>query len=279
MMGQARRKGRDRPAGGLRFSTRLAGRGSGRYAVGAEIRQDRNLAWKDAVLAPEDQRERKREVLLREAAALINKRGFHATSLEDIAVSLGVTKTALYYYFPNKQKLLSACMDRVMTVAFDAIDEAKARGRSGREKLMLALQLYLEQLIGGESCCVIVSEESSMLPEDRVAHQKQRDKYETLIRNLVKEGIKDGSIVPCDPKLVTFTLLGAVHWVPKWFSHDGDWSSAQLSHAMTELFERALSAKPAAGLAKSVSDWPESGAPAEETKPAMRARSTRGQRR
>jgi len=148
------------------------------------------LAWKDAVLAREDQRERKREVLLREAAALINKRGFHATSLEEIAIGLGVTKTALYYYFPNKQKLLSACMDRVMKVAFEAAEEAKARGSTGREKLMLALQLYLEKLIDEMSCCVIVSEESSMLPEDRIAHQKQRDKYDTIIRNLVKEGIK-----------------------------------------------------------------------------------------
>ena len=231
------------------------------------------MAWKDAVLAREDQRERKREVLLREAAALINKRGFHATSLEDIAIGLGVTKTALYYYFPNKQKLLSACMDRVMKVAFEAAEEAKARGSTGREKLMLALQLYLEKLIDEMSCCVIVSEESSMLPEDRIAHQKQRDKYDTIIRNLVKEGIKDGSIVPCDPKLVTFTLLGAVHWVPKWFSHEGDWTSAQLSHAMMELFERALSAKPAAGLAKSVTDFPETAGIEAAPKLASRAKS------
>lgn len=231
------------------------------------------MAWKDAVLAREDQRERKREVLLREAAALINKRGFHATSLEEIAIGLGVTKTALYYYFPNKQKLLSACMDRVMKVAFEAAEEAKARGSTGREKLMLALQLYLEKLIDEMSCCVIVSEESSMLPEDRIAHQKQRDKYDTIIRNLVKEGIKDGSIVPCDPKLVTFTLLGAVHWVPKWFSHEGDWTSAQLSHAMMELFERALSAKPAAGLAKSVTDFPDAAGVEATPKAASRAKS------
>jgi TetR/AcrR family transcriptional regulator len=233
------------------------------------------LAWKNAVLAREDQRERKREVLLREAAALINKRGFHATSLEEIAIGLGVTKTALYYYFPNKQKLLSACMDRVMKVAFEAAEEAKARGATGREKLMLALQLYLEKLIDEMSCCVIVSEESSMPPEDRIAHQKQRDKYDTIIRNLVKEGIKDGSIVPCDPKLVTFTLLGAVHWVPKWFSHEGEWTSAQLSHAMMELFERALSAKPAAGLVRAVADWPDERRSAPEPAKAKAGRTRR----
>jgi len=212
------------------------------------------MAWKNAVLTREEQREMKREVLLREAAAAINRRGFHATSLEDIAASLGVTKAALYYYFPNKQKLLAACMERVMEAAFEGMEEAKAKGANGREKVKLALQLYLQKMIDEMSCCVIVTEESSLLPEDREPHLVERDRYESMLRALIQEGIDDGSIVMCDPKLVTFTLLGAVHWVPKWFSHDGPWSSVQLSKAMTDLMERALSSTPTPALARSVMD-------------------------
>lgn len=214
------------------------------------------MAWKNAVLSRSEQREMKREVLLREAAAAINKRGFHATSLEDIASSLAVSKAALYYYFPNKQKLLAACLERVMQAAFEGMAEAEARGRTGREKVKLALQLYLRKMIDEMSCCVVVTEESSLLPEDRIPHLAERDRYDRRLREMIQEGIDDGSIVPCDPKLVAFTLLGAVHWVPKWFSHSGPWSSAQLSAAMTDLMERALSTKPVSGLATSVTDLP-----------------------
>lgn len=212
------------------------------------------MAWKSVLLTREEQREMKKEVLLREAAVAINKRGFHATSLEDIATSLGVTKAALYYYFPNKQKLLCACLERVMQAAFEGMDEAKARGRNGREKVKLSLQFYLQKMIDEMNCCVMVTEESSLLPADRAIHLAERDRYETMLRELIDEGMRDGSIVTCDPKLVTFSLLGMVHWVPKWFSHKGEWSSTQLAVAMTDLMERALSSEPSSGFVASVAD-------------------------
>ena len=63
-------------------------------------------AWKDAVPVPSAQFDRKREVLLREAAASFNRRGYHGTSLTEIAKKLGVTKAALYTYVPSKEELL-----------------------------------------------------------------------------------------------------------------------------------------------------------------------------
>jgi TetR/AcrR family transcriptional regulator len=214
------------------------------------------MAWKNVVLSRAEQKNLKREALLREAAAAINRKGFHATSLEDIATSLGVSKATLYYYFPNKQKLLAACFEKVMEAAFESLDEAKRTAPNGREKLRMALQLYLRRMIDEMSCCVIVTEEHSMLAEDRVPHVAARDHYEAEIRSLVQEGIADGSIVPCDPKLVTFAVLGAIHWVPKWFSNEGEWTSTQLSTAIMELLERAISARPASRLAERVSALP-----------------------
>ena len=204
----------------------------------------RLMAWKNAVLSREEQKEMKREALLREAAAAFNQRGFHATSLDDIANSLGVTKAALYYYYPNKQKLLAACFDRLMETSFDSLSRATEDGKTGREKVKLALQYYVQSLIDEMSCCVIVLEDNALLPEDHEEHLKLRDRYESQLRGLIREGIEDGSIVPCDPKLVTLTFLGSVHWVPKWFSHGGAWSSAEVAAAMSALLDRALATEP-----------------------------------
>jgi TetR/AcrR family transcriptional regulator len=196
----------------------------------------------------------KREALLREAASAFNRRGFHATSLDELAANLGVSKAALYYYFPNKQKLLLACFERVMEVAFRGLERGKKEGRNGREKLQLALRYYLQEMIDELSCCVVIAEDSSLLPEDRAPHVAMRDRYESALRALVREGVSDGSIAACDPELVVFTLLGAINWVPKWFAQDGEWSSEQIAFAMTELFDRAISSSRVSALAPSVKE-------------------------
>jgi TetR/AcrR family transcriptional regulator len=212
------------------------------------------MAWKGAVLNRAEQHSMKREVLLREAAAAFNRRGYHSTSLDELAAKLGVTKAALYYYFPNKQTLLAACFDSVMQAGFRSVERARAEGRNGREKLHLALRYYLMETIDEMSCCVVLTEQHALSPEDHASHIAERDRYETIMRGFVQEGIADGSIAPCDPKLVMFTLLGAINWVPKWFSQEGEWSSAQLALAMTELLDRAISSTPAPALATSVKD-------------------------
>ena len=209
-------------------------------------------AWRNTVPSRDELYETKREVLLREAAAAFNRHGFHATSLDDIAQNLGLTKAALYHYFPNKQTLLSACFARAMEVAFASLERARSEGGSGRDRLRRTLSYYLEQMIDELSCCVVLLEENALGPADHAALVCQRDVFERGLRGCVQDGIADGSIVPCDPKLAVFAMLGAINWIPKWFRHSGEWSSAALTAALMELFDRMLSTQPAAALARRV---------------------------
>jgi TetR/AcrR family transcriptional regulator len=104
-----------------------------------------------------------------------------------------------------------------------------------------------------------LTEEHALTPADRAQLVEQRDAFERELRNLVKEGIRDGSIVPCDPKLTVFVLLGAVHWVPKWFTLKGAWTDAQVSAAIGELLDRMLSTSPALRLTENVAALPAAG--------------------
>ena len=107
---------------------------------------------------------------------------------------------------------------------------------------------YLQYIIDELSMAVVTMEENTLSPEDRAAVVKARDRFESALRGLVRAGIKDGSIVPCDPKLVILTMLGAVNWVPRWFRHDGAWSNKQLAGAMSEILDRAINTHPARAL-------------------------------
>jgi len=212
-----------------------------------------NMAvWRNAIPSRYELYEAKREALLREAAAAFNRNGFHATSLDDIAHNLGLTKAALYHYFPNKQTLLSACFARAMEVAFLALHHAQTEGVNGRDKLIRCISFYVERMIDELSCCVVLLEENALRPADHALLVAERDRFEQALRALVREGIADGSIIACDPKLVIFAILGSINWIPKWFRHSGDWSSGDLTKSLMELFDRMLSTHPAAALALQV---------------------------
>jgi TetR/AcrR family transcriptional regulator len=198
----------------------------------------------------------KRQEVLREAAASFNFKGYHATSLNEIAASLGVTKAALYHYFPNKNSLLAACFEQAMDVAFASLERGRKEGKNGRDRLVLTISGYVSQLIDELNCCVVLMEEQALEPGDRAKLVRQRDKFERALRALVKEGIEDGSVVPCDPKLAIFVILGAMNWVPKWFKPSGAWKPEQLTVALSQIFERALSSAPAAALSRDVGELP-----------------------
>jgi len=205
-------------------------------------------AWSAIVPSRDELHEAKRGALLREAASAFTRKGFHAASLDDIAQKLGVTKAALYHYFPSKHALLRECFARALEVGFEGLAAAEATGGNAREKLHNALRFYLKEMIDELSCCVVLTEENALLPDDYAELLQQRDRFEIALRDLVRAGIADGSIVPCDPKLAVFTILGAVHWVSKWFNQSGPWSADAVSTALTDLLDRMVSATPVAAL-------------------------------
>ncbi|HQS86413.1 MULTISPECIES: TetR/AcrR family transcriptional regulator [Pseudomonadota] len=199
--------------------------------------------WKDAVPVASAQFDRKREVLLREAAACFNRRGYHGTSLTEIAKKLGVTKAALYTYVPSKEDLLYYCHDAAMDSALESLHKAASAG-TGLQRLTLTLRHYLEMMLGAEGGYVVLLEENAMKPEHMRAIVKRRDRFEQGLRQFVIEGIADGSIVRCNPKLAVFVMMGALNWGRKWYRANGSWSGAQIAHAMTEMLERSVSSTP-----------------------------------
>lgn len=200
--------------------------------------------WGDALPSVSERIEIKRKSIILEAARSFNRAGFHGTSMDDIAKRLGVTKAALYRYVPNKHVLLFESFNLAMDSSVANLDRGEREGANGLEKLRIALRGYLEDLIGKLCHPVVLLEENALLPEQSRAVIRRRDEAEARYRKLIKEGIADGSIVSCDPKLAVFALLGAVNWVPKWYRSDGEWSAAQVAHMLVNLATRSIAAQP-----------------------------------
>ncbi len=201
-------------------------------------------AWGDALPRRSELAELKRGSILREAAQSFNRSGFHGTSMGDIAKRLGVTKAALYRYVTNKHELLFESFNLAMDSSFANLDRGEKEGANGFEKLRIALYGYLTDLIGTLGHPVVLLEEGALIPEQSRAIIRRRDQAEKRYRDLIEQGMQDGSIAPCNPKLAVFALLGAVNWVPKWYREGGELSQEQLVEAFVNVIMRGIAAHP-----------------------------------
>jgi TetR/AcrR family transcriptional regulator len=201
-------------------------------------------AWGNALPSHAERAELKRGSIVRAAAQCFNRSGFHGTSMDDIAARLGVTKAALYRYVTTKHELLFASFNMAMDSSFANIERAEKEGRNGLEKLRICLSGYLADLIGVLGHPVVLLEESALSKEQSRAIIERRDEAEARYRAFVVEGMADGSIAPCNPKLTVFALLGAINWVPKWYRHDGELSAAEVVESLADFISRSIEARP-----------------------------------
>lgn len=205
--------------------------------------------WNGAVQPANAQFEAKRQAILREAASCFTRKGYHGTSLTEIADTLGVSKAALYTYVKSKDELLYFCHRAAMDGAIEIVERAQREGGSGLDRLCVALTEYLGSMLSDQNSHAIILEEQALLPEHATVILELRDRFETQLRNFVNDGIEDGSIVRCNPKVAVFSALGMFNWVMKWYTPGGTWNGEQIAEMLSSYLRRMLSTQPAATLA------------------------------
>lgn len=182
----------------------------------------------------------KREAVIRTAASAFNRKGYHNTSLDDIATALEVTKPTVYYYVTSKEQLLFECfvagVERIRA-AFRAVRHLPV---PAGERLGAVLRHYGEAVASEFGWCMVRAEDQD-LPPSMSRHIKQlKSEIDHGIRRLIREGVQDGSIAPCDPKMTAFALAGALNWIAHWYREDRSLTGAEIAEAFVAIFERGL---------------------------------------
>ena len=195
------------------------------------------------------------ENILAESARLFNLRGYHGTSLADVARTFGVSKAALYYHVKSKEDIVFRCYERLLDVAMEGLDQAHARAEAPDEELTLALRYCIERLIGQWSGAVVLVGEGVLGPRQHARILRRRDDYEQRLRDIVRKGVTAGVFVPCDPKLVGFAILGAVNWILKWYDPGGERSAKEIAEALSSYLVRGLQAHPPDRPASGMPSW------------------------
>lgn len=177
----------------------------------------------------EQQREAKRNAVLQAAAQLFNERGFHATSLDDIAARLNVTKPTLYYYVKNKDEILLQCVGKGLEMMLEGIAASRAAGGKAIDQLMTCMQVYARIVTQDFGMCLIRVGDEQVPPESRKELRRLKSAIDQEFRRLVAEGVAEGSIQPCDPKITAFVIAGALSWIGRWYQPGCEYTAEQVA--------------------------------------------------
>ena len=184
----------------------------------------------------------RRATILAEAARQFNRRGFALCSIDDIATALAITKPAIYYYFENKQHLLFECYLHAFDVADTTLARVTQEGRTGLERLELYIRSYLLNGATPDSHIVPLREQRALAPALRARLDRRRRARRDRLRALVASGIEDGSIRPCEPKIVISAWAGAVGWILESYDPRGQLGFADVAEQLIGLLLHGLAA-------------------------------------
>jgi TetR/AcrR family transcriptional regulator len=191
-----------------------------------------------------DQFGKRKLVMVQTAISAFNRRGFHATSLDEIAAELGLNKATLYHYFKNKADLLYECMLHAVNDGRLIAEQAEAGGGSGAEKLERFLRLQFQTLAGRNGSSWLIADISA-LPEARRNEIRRLSRVvDTKVQKFIADGVADGSMAATEPKIAEFFLIGALNWLPRWYSPDGRISSDELATIFIRIVMDGLRVKP-----------------------------------
>ena len=169
----------------------------------------------------QQKRQRRRDEILHAALNGFRERGYHATTLDHIALRLGVRKTALYHYFPDKEAILYEC-HRASLAELDRILRSASRLPSVAERLRAVVREHVRIMIETLQGSPLAFEVTALSPARQKEIISARDRYERWLRRLIERGVRDGSFRPVDPKLATFAILGAINWIARWYRPEGE---------------------------------------------------------
>lgn len=176
----------------------------------------------------------KREALLLAAAEMFNRRGFSATSLDDVAASLNITKPVIYRYVGNKDQVLLECVKRGFEQFDDAIAQTRTVEGSGLERLCCFLQRYAEISSRSFGMCAHRTGDHELSEESRREFRARKRGIDGEIRRMIEQGVADGSIHAPDTRMATFAIAGALNWIARWYTPEGPLTADEVAHHIVD---------------------------------------------
>lgn len=187
----------------------------------------------------------RREALFITAARAFNESGYYNTTLDEVAKRLNVSKPTLYYYVKDKEDILVECNRIAFQYMQEVLDEVETGPQTGREKLAHFLSQYTGLMTNQFGACLIRTGLKPLKPESRAKQRVLADQLDKALQRIVQQGVDDGSIRPCDPKVVSYAIFGGFNGIANWYREDGALNAKDIFSGFLDVFLNGLLPVPA----------------------------------
>ena len=184
------------------------------------------------------------ETVYEAAVDLMFERGYHGTSLRDVARVVGVQMSSLYYYHESKQALLVAIMEKTTADLIAVVAEAMEGAGSPRERLVAGIRAHVMfHATRRKENFVADSEIRSLEPEERATIVAMRERYEQLFRDVLKEGAASGAFVDVDVSVTLAGLFAMLNGVATWYRPRGRMSLPEIADQYCTIFLNGIATR------------------------------------
>ncbi|WP_457256052.1 TetR family transcriptional regulator [Pedococcus sp. P5_B7] len=163
-----------------------------------------------------------RHAIDRAATELFHRLGYHATSMRAIGDAAHVQAAAIYYWYPNKEALLTHLQDEFMRQLTEAVESAVQRQTHPVYQLAAAVRQHVVfHGMHQQEAFVTDSEIRALTPGPREALMAKRDAYQQYFLDIILAGTRAGDISPAEPNVATYAILLQCTGVSMWFKSSG----------------------------------------------------------
>ncbi|NND69242.1 MAG: TetR/AcrR family transcriptional regulator [Halioglobus sp.] len=198
------------------------------------------------------QHDAKRAAILSQAAQLFNYKGSRATTLRDIAESLGLTKTSLYYYVKTKEELIFQCYMATLAHHHKTLDEIEQQHASPTRRISHFYQRHfvnwLDATEGRGPHYAVLLEIAGLKGEHRERVEAQYIAMFKRLRGYLQAGIDTGEFRTCQPTLTTLAILGSVDWAFSWLHSIPRTDVLDAASKAVDLILHGIASQPGAGV-------------------------------
>ena len=164
----------------------------------------------------ERQASRREEIL--DVAARLFQHGYQATSLDDVAAEIGITRPALYYYFGSKEDILGAIYERAVGALIDRAALILAEKQPPDVLLTRLVQAHVRTMLRERPIVRVFFQEKHSLGEQASRSVKAKEvAFTKMLASTIRTGQRSGVFRPGSPALVVNAILGMLIWLYQWY--------------------------------------------------------------
>ncbi len=180
-----------------------------------------------------------RQEILRTAARLFQQQGYDATSMNDVAAALKLSKGGLYHHFQSKDEILFNLMNQAMDITQERVIDGVRDVADPEERLRMLIRRHIEVVLSvrDREITVMLHENHPLSPALRRRINARKKDYVHFVEGVIAEAqqarASTGSI---SPRAAAFALLGMINWIYQWYRPEGMLREEDLVRQYTEIF-------------------------------------------